>query len=335
MDKSIQFCKSANYNAALALVASIVSALVITPIFYEMISSIAQSSYIIALWCLVALIVLCGGGCYFVKSVILLSSKVRKNGTIISAVVLNYYDDNSNSDSSDKPLQIAKLLLKSTTGEKIVYYRLYITSRKYEINSSIEMYEYNDIYLIKDEQEENREKILRRIFTIIPIIIFVLFSIVQIPYLLDGPLSKFKLLFEDNANKGLREEFKDLNYKIPEGYKLSSYRDNNVRYEIEDSKHNCLIDIYSKEYHEYDEHILLKGKCEYVDINGYYNEYDEVKLNGTTWCYEKDISSYSRREKYMINDGKNYYSISLYTYIDKDETCYNTLEEFKKTIRLK
>ena len=36
----------------------------------------------------------------------------------------------------------------------------------------------------------------------------------------------------------------------------------------------------------------------------------------------------------MINDEKNYYSITLYSYIDKDEKCYITFDNFKKAIRL-
>ena len=153
-----------------------------------------------------------------------------------------------------------------------------------------------------------------------------------IPLILNtSPYQVIMNIIEKN-NKELRVKFNELEYKIPEDYHLSLYqKDWNYQFETKNNNHFCVIDLFSMESESSDTPV---GQCQFYNINNQYEKYNEVQLNGLTWCYRIDNREKTIEEKYMINDGKNYYSITLYNYKDNDEKCSVSFNEFKKTIKL-
>ncbi len=256
---------------------------------------------------------------------------VIRKGTIFPATVKGYCDDHYT--INEEVAQKILLTLKTNIGEQEICYKLSDTKRSYEINSVIELYTYNDIYLIRDESKNRRQFFIILITFITLIIMFTFLTIFRfIPLILNKSPYEIKMNNIEKNNKELRVKFNDLEYRIPEDYHLSVYKENwEYQFKNENDKHFCIIDLSSMESERSN---IPVAQCQYYDINNFYQEYNEVQLNGSTWCYRKNNSEKTIEEKYMINDGKNYYSITLYNYKDNDERCSVSFNEFKNTIKL-
>ena len=256
---------------------------------------------------------------------------VIRKGTIFPATVKGYCDDNYmiNEEVAQKIL----LTLKTNIGEQEICYKLSDTKRSYEINSVIELYTYNDIYLIRDATKNKRQYCIIFITFITLIIMFLFLTIYRfIPLILNKSLYEIEMNIIEKNNKELRVKFNDLEYKIPNDYHLSLYKEKwEYQFETKNDKHFCMIDLSSKES---EKSYRPVAQCQFYDINNNYQEYNEVQLNGSTWCYRKNNREKTIEEEYMINDGKNYYSITLYNYKDNDERCSVSFNEFKNTIKL-
>lgn len=75
--------------------------------------------------------------------------KVKRKGKEIEATVYGYMDDNM--IYNGMPMQIVKLLVHGNEGPRFILYQLGDTKKPYKINSKIKLLVYNDIFLIKKE----------------------------------------------------------------------------------------------------------------------------------------------------------------------------------------
>ena len=75
--------------------------------------------------------------------------KVKRKGKEIEATVYGYMDDNMIYNGI--PMQIVKLLVHGNEGPRFILYQLGDTKKPYKINSKIKLLVYNDIFLIKKE----------------------------------------------------------------------------------------------------------------------------------------------------------------------------------------
>ena len=80
---------------------------------------------------------------------------VRKKGKIVRGVVKKYFDDSIS--INDKPVQIIKLEIITDDERKEIDYRSSETEKKYEINTEIELYNYDNMYIIKDKKKNIKE----------------------------------------------------------------------------------------------------------------------------------------------------------------------------------
>ena len=254
--------------------------------------------------------------------------KVRIKKEIVHASVIGYSNDNI--IINDKPAQIIELKIKENN--KTIFYQTNETIQKYELNSEIELYNYDNLYLIKDDKINKKETILSIVVILILLPIITNFLVTfYVYYIMNTNYYDLKMLNIQNNNKEIMTKLNDLEYKIPEDYKLSSYEDNNYDFESKEDNHHCVIRVYSNESTQYNSNIET---CDYYDINNRHVVDEQVVLNNAIWCHRVNEDTQSIHEKYYINNGKNYYSIDLYTYNDRDEKCTIDFSNFKKTIKL-
>ena len=258
--------------------------------------------------------------------------KVRKYGKIIKARVAGYCDDEYT--IYGKSAQIIKLLCKVDNEDKMIYYQTGYNYKEYKINDEIEIYVYNDIYLIKDEKKNKRDKLFKLIIIImfIPLIIYFIITII-VTFILNTTFYDLEMELIKNNNKEIMTSINGIEYKVPDDYKLSEYHKNyNYKFKSKTNTHFCSIDIHSEDN---DESRKIIDTCSYYDINNKYVEDEEKIINGSTWCYRKEIIYNDIKEEYYYSDGKKYYSVNLYTYEDKDEKCSIDFDNFVKSLKVK
>ena len=263
---------------------------------------------------------------------ILYNFKVRKHGKIVDAKVVGYIDDNYS--INNKKTQIIILSLKTPEGEKNIYYQSGETEKKYKIDSNIKLFVYKDLFLIKNEKINKREKIMGIMVLFLLGIIVCLYSAFFVVYcILNTTFNQIKNDIYKNNNMHIMREFNGLEYKIPEDYKLFSYKVNyNYSFKSKNDTHFCEIKIYDLDVKR-DERML--NTCHYYDVNNYYINDEEVLLNNSTWCYYATEDRYSLHEKYYKNNNKHSYIIDLYTYDNTDGKCTSDFYNFKNSIRVK
>lgn len=328
MEDKIINCKDANINFN----NTIMTLLLTIPALFGFLATIVYSENVwVIIMVILFIIIDCIVMYFFAIRRMMRNIVVRRKGIIIHSIVKGYCDDNYL--INEEPAQKILLTLKTSEGEKNIYYKLSNTKKDYEINREIELYSYKDIYLIKDEIKNNRQRCIIAITFIILIIMILYLAInIYIPLLFNLSPYQMKMNNIEKNNKEVRVKFNELEYDIPEDYHLSLYQEDwEYQFEDKNENHDCVIDLLSMESERSNTPV---GQCKFYNINNRYEEYNEVLLNGDTWCYITMNREEIIEEKYMINDGKNYYSITLYNYKDNDEKCSVSFNEFKKTIKL-
>ena len=327
MKDNIINCKDANVN----FTNTVLTLIFTIPVLFCFLSAIVESEEMLLI-SIIFVIIDCIVMYYFALRRMIRYIVVRKKGVVVSAIVKGYCDDiySINEQTAQKIL----LSLKTDNGIKEICYRLSNSKKDYEINSEIKLYMYNDIYLIKDKKQNKRQKLIIVITFIIFLILTILLAIcTYIPKIFNISYYQLKMNNIEKNNKEIRVKFNELEYEIPEEYHLSLYQEDwNYQFETRNDKHFCMISILSMDSKRSDTPV---GKCQYYNINKIYEKYDEIELYESTWCYMKKRRKDIIEEKYMINDGKNYYSIDLHNYKDDDEKCSTSFNEFIKTIKLK
>ena len=289
----------------------------------------SKDSVIMIIVSLLVIIIDCVLMYIFVIRRIIRNIVLRKKGIIVHAIVKGYCDDNYS--INEKSAQKVLLTVKNGNIEKDIYYKLSDVNKPYPIDSDIELYAYNDIYLIKNERENIRQKTIIKISLVFTIII-VLQAIIDITLtVLNKSLDDVKMDIIQIVNKKIRVRYKELEYEIPKELHLSDYqKDLSYSFKTYNEKHYCVIRIYSKEWIE-DPPV---EKCQDRMNNSKDEEYEKVNINGSMWCYKGRYEEEKTYEEYMINNGKNTYYIDMYSLEDKDETCYRVFKEFKKSLKL-
>lgn len=257
--------------------------------------------------------------------------KVRKYGEIVRAKVIGYLDDNYY--IKDKPAKVIQLLIKDKEENKEIYYQSNFNSEKYKIDSEIELFIYKDMYLIKDEKLNKKERIMGIIaFILLSLLTLYFFVIIFVYYILNSSFYEMKMKLIQETNKGIMTNFKGLEYKIPDDYTLSVYeKDYSYIFESRNDNHYCTIAIYT---HYSNPSYKNINTCQYYDINNHYVDDEEIIINGTKWCYYSD-KNYNSHERYYLNNGEIYYSIESYKYDDRDEKCTTDFQRFMKTVKFK
>ncbi|MBR4262744.1 MAG: hypothetical protein IKQ35_05210 [Bacilli bacterium] len=322
-------CKDANVN----FINSGITLIFTMPILFLILPLInVTNDLFINLYFLILIIIDCVFMYIFAIKRIIRNIIVRRKGKIVTAIVKSYCDDNYYING-----RVAqKILLKINSDDntkKDICYKLSSPEKGYEIDSEIELYSYKDIFLIKDKKSNIRQRIIITITSFV-FVILVLYTTIftLIPLIFKVSPYQMGMNIIQKTNKEVRFKLINLRYEIPKEFNLSDYqKDRSYGFETKNDKHFCRIYINVSLANPKG---LPVGKCQFYDINGHYMNYDEVQLNGVTWCYEKEIDEEEISEEYMINDGKHYFSIGLYNYKDNDETCYTGFEEFKKSIKL-
>ena len=135
-------------------------------------------------------------------------------------------------------------------------------------------------------------------------------------------------------NIEIMSRFNELEYKIPENYKLSNYEeDYKYSFESKNDKHFCSIIIQDLGA-ELDEKKI--NTCQYYDVNNKYIDDEEVLLNNSKWCYNKIYENANNvQERYYKSTAQHSYIIDLYMYNNIDEKCSEDFNNFKKSIRIK
>ena len=326
--KKIKNCKDANVN----FINSGITLIFTLPILFCLLPLVnAVDDLFIVLYFLILIIIDCTFMYFFAIKRIIRNIIVRRKGEIITAIVKNYSEDNYYING-----RIAQKIILTTNNDNIkkdICYKLSSPEKKYEIDSEIELYSYKDIFLIKDKKSNIRQRIIIAITSFVFVILALYTTIFTlVPLIFNISPNQIVMRIIQSTNKEVRVKLNNLRYEIPKEFNLSDYqKDRSYDFETKNDKHFCriYIDVFLADPKD-----LPVGKCQFYDINGHYMNYDEVQLNGVTWCYEKDNREEEITEKYMINDGKHYFSIYLYNYKDDDETCYTGFEKFKKSIKL-
>jgi hypothetical protein len=264
---------------------------------------------------------------------------VMIKGKIVSATVKGYHNDDYYIDG--KIVQKVRLLFADGS-EK--YYRLGKTTKTYNVGTELDLYCYKDIYLIKGIKETKVEEIAtatedKKITSLNLKGVAIAFSIVLLlvaihTISLVHPIDKLKLFIE-SCNKENRVKLNDLEYNIPDGFKLTFFHNSksgiSYLFSSSNDKHSCDIGIYSGDTEGTK---LPVNKCSYYDEDNYYYYHKtDIVINDFPWCYEQKTENNRTSDIYEINDGKHFYKVTLNTYKDLDEKCYNELDKFRRTIR--
>ena len=250
---------------------------------------------------------------------------IRKKGEKVKADVIGYHDDNSS--FGDEYSKIIELSIKTSTGDEIICFS---TTEKYDVGSEIELIIYNDSVLINNEKINKTERIHNILFfTLMSIIACLYISDIIVYKLFNTTYYDIKMSIILNNNKEILTGYNNLKYKIPNDYKLSTYsRDSEYSFASQNDKHNCNISIYLFDSEKYKNKI---NKCQYYDeYNKYIND-EEIIINDSKWCYSTLADCCVN---YYYNDGKNYYSIVLRRYDDRDEKCSLDFDNFVNSINV-
>ena len=210
--------------------------------------------------------------------------RVQKYGKVVDAKVVGYRNDSYL--VYGKVAQIILLSIKTNDGEKTIYCQSGENTKKYDINSEIKLLMYNDLILIKDEKINKKEKLIGIIIFILLFLITSIYLVYFIIYcIFNTSFYEIKMDMYKKNNIEIMSRFNELEYKIPENYKLSNYEeDYKYSFESKNDKHFCSIIIQDLGA-ELDEKKI--NTCQYYDINNKYIDDEEVLLNNSTWCYNK------------------------------------------------
>ena len=173
-------------------------------------------------------------------------------------------------------------------------------------------------------EQYNKEKKKVLIVIFLPLFIIVGYAVITdlLPSIINSP-------FFQNNNKEIRTKFRDLHYEIPEDFKLSSYqKDLEYQFDSSNDSHHCMIDINLRDSNRSG---IPVDTCDFSYLN---KKYEEVELNESIWCYNSEKRDSKIIERYIKNNGTNYYLIDLYIYDDTDESCSLSFDQFLKSIRI-
>lgn len=258
---------------------------------------------------------------------------VQKYGKVVDAKVVGYRNDSYS--VYGKVAQIILLSIKTNDGEKTIYCQSGENTKKYDINSEIKLLMYNDLILIKDEKINKKEKLIGIIIFILLFLITSIYLVYFIIYcIFNTSFYEIKMDMYKKNNIEIMSRFNELEYKIPENYKLSNYEeDYKYSFESKNDKHFCSIIIQDLGA-ELDEKKI--NTCQYYDVNNKYIDDEEVLLNNSTWCYNKIYENANNvQERYYKSTAQHSYIIDLYMYNNIDEKCSEDFNNFKKSIRIK
>ncbi len=266
---------------------------------------------------------------FFSLKRIIRNIKVRRHGRLISANVLAYCNDNY--EINEKQAKIVLL----ETGEKdnnVIYYQLGETKERFEIDSKVELLAYKDTYLIKDNKMMRKDAILRSIvLTILSFVAIVYLAIIIVYFIMNSSFHEIRMANIQKKNKEIMTIFNDLEYQIPDNYKLITYNGNNFEFESKNDNHYCTIDIY-RSYSA-----INKEKNGICDLSyGSEINSEEIRIiNDTYWCYNGTLKKTPYKEKYYIYIGDYLYTITLNNHYEKDEKCSLDFNKFTKSLKFK
>lgn len=308
MNKKIKNCKEGTINVSIMnLILAILFCFESVTLFmiYEARSSASLLDIILPI------IIFCGTtitGIFFTFKRILRNIRCRHRGEIVKAVVHEYLDDNV--EIYDKRAYLIRFLVHNNDGDEIIYYRSLDTSKRYAINSEIELFKYKDQYLIKDAQKNKKEKIMSIISILVILIPILIFSYKVFP----TEYNKLKIKYIDSHNNEIRTKFDVIKYTIPDDFKLVSFSDDKYEFVANDSNHYCRISI--------NKHEASDSAC---GIG-----WEEEIINNNAWC----VDYLSNNKLYEKTIGGYAYLIEYYTSIDNDEFCSINFKKFEESLKV-
>ena len=275
--------------------------------------------------------------------------KVRRHGEVIHATVMEYSKDDLVINGSST--QIIKLLINKDNGDRFIYYQTRETNKKYEIGSDIELYVYNDLYLIKDSKDIRKNSLISAIVTVSLLILFSNMVVsCCVKYVFKTSYHDIEMSNILKKHSEVLTNYQNLEYKIPDNYQLMIYEDSDYSFISRNDSHFCTISIYSYTVTMSPEKI---NSCISKVGNEVKND-EEMIINNSKWCYEtndyydhRHETYYRKNEElldyfynvnhmhYYHNDGKNYFLIDLYSYDDSDEQCTVDFSNFVDTLKIK
>ena len=251
--------------------------------------------------------------------------KIRKNGDKVKANVIGYYDDKSSiGDEHSKNIELS---INTSIGNQIIRFS---TDEKFKIGSEIELIIYNDNVLINDKKINKIEKIHNiLLFTLMTIIVCLYTSDFIVYRLFNTTYYDMKMSIILMNNKEILTTYNNLEYKIPDDYKLIEYKkDSEYNFESKNDRHDCQISIYILNSKIFDNNI---NKCQYYKYNELISD-EEIIINNSKWCF--GYIGNNRFEHYYQNNGEHYYSISLRKIDDSDEKCSLDFPAFIDSLKI-
>ena len=188
-------------------------------------------------------------------------------------------------------------------------------------------YYYNDMdnkikKILKDNQDKSNTEIIELVkekgntkngLKILLLGLGLLLMITMLAYM----HNKNNIKEEELASK-LKISIDKLDYKLPNKYNVISNKDTYKAFDNNNSNHNCIISISTKDYK------YIKDEISYIKTIDNIKDISKKIINNNTWYYYK----IDNRDIYVIKKDDYFYKVIFNTYKDKDGICLDNKNDF-------